>query len=402
MSNQNIHELDDATRLNPKDATAPLNRGDAYMEKGDHDKAFTDYDEVIRLELDAAIQRNPQDAETYYNRALFHDERGDYNLAISDYSEAIRLDPTYAEAYHGRGTAYYYKAHEEEDRAIADYNQAIQIYGAYSSGRAEVIRDRGLIYENRETIDGYSKAIADYEWAARNGPQHYYELALDVYFKRGNLYAENNDYDSAIADMSRIIELDDGISTDYDEVFRRGPEYDPDSYPSNYGSVPAGQAHNDRGFYYFKKGEYDRAIIDFTEVLRIYNERVELIPESNPDFVIIYLNLNSVYQAKMDYNMAIENCDNVVRLCPNYVEDCINSKFANGGQEQVDNAVKLLNKVIEDCDQAGNEAAAAYYAGVSILFSGNRHKARRRLERARELGFEDDNKIAKHFENLKS
>ncbi len=474
MNNQIIHELDAAIEHNPEDAKAYSTRGDAYLRKGEYDRAIKDYNAAIKLApensevyvdrgcayfnkgdcdraiadydkaiqlnseevdaymgkeqaykekcddarafatkiellrlmsnlelapLDAAIKAAPQDAEAYYNRALFHDERGDYDFAISDYSEAIRLAPKYAEAYHGRGTAYYYKSHEEEDRAIADYNKAIQFYDAYSSGRAEVIRARGLIYENKETIDGYSKAIADYEWAARDGLIHYYNLVLDVYFKRAKLYAENGDYDSAIADMSSIIELDDYISTDYDEGFRRGPEYDPDSYPSNYGSVPAGQAYNDRAFYYSKKGEYDRAIADFTEAFRIYNERVELIPESNPDFAIIYLNLGSVYQAKMDYDMAIENYDNVVRICPNYVEDFVNSKFAHGGQKEVDKAIKLLKRVVNNTTHS--ESFAAYCSGLSILFSDNRHKARRRFETARKLGFDDDTKITEHFENLK-
>ena len=242
-----IADYDKAIQLNSEEVDAYLGKEQVYKEKGDDARAFATKIELLQLmsnlelvPLDAAIKASPQDAEAYYNRAFFHHKNGNYNLAISDYSEAIRLDPKYAEAYHRRGTVYYYK--DEEDRAIADYNEAMQFYDAYGSGRAEVIRDRGLIYENRETIDGYSKAIADYEWAARSGPLHYYGLALDVYFQRGKLYAEDSNYDSAIADMSRIIELGDCLSTDYDEGFRRGPEYDPDSYPSDYGSVPAEQA----------------------------------------------------------------------------------------------------------------------------------------------------------------
>ena len=399
-----ITDYDKAIQLNPEEVEAYIGKSHAYLGKGDDDRADAIKAELLGLledlelaPLDAAIKASPQDAEAYYNRALFHDERGDYNLAISDYSEAIRFNSKYAEAYHSRGTVYYYK--HEEDRAIADYNEAIQLYDVYSSGRAKVIRDRGLIYKNRETIDGYSKAIADYEWAARSGPLHYYELALDVYFKRAKLYAENSDYDSAITDMNRIIELDDCISADYDEGFRRGPEYDPDSYPSNYGSVPAGQAYNDRGFYYSKKGEYDSAIADFTEVLRIYKKRVELIPGSNPDFAIIYLNLGSVYQAKMDYDMAIENYDNVVRLCPNYVEDFVNSKFANGGQEEVEKAIELLDSIYSWPPQS---KADFYYIGVQALFRNDRLSAERWFQIILRSGYGDCDKINQHLENLKT
>ena len=69
--------------------------------------------------------------------------------------------------------------------------------------------------------------------------------------------------------------------------------------------------------------------------------------------------------------------------------------------EAIDKAIKLLDSVIEDYDRSENLAAAAYYSGVSILFSGNKPKARRRFESARELGFKDDTKIAEHLENLK-
>ena len=399
-------------QINSEYAEAYYARSEAYDCKGDSDKACVDSYEALKLGFDLQsyaedsnmeliedlVQLCPKNAKIYYCRGLVHHSNGDYNLAISDYSDAIKLDPKYAEAYHGRGTAYYYKAHKEEDKAIADYNEAIRHYDAYSSGRAEVIRARGLIYENRETIDGYSKAIADYEWAARSGPLHYYELALNVYFKRGKLYAENSNYDSAIADMRCIIELDDSISTDRDEGFRRGPAYD-DSYPSNYGSVPAGQAYNDRGFYYYKKGEYDSAIADFTEVIRIYNERVELIPESNPDFAIIYLNLGSIYQAKMDYDTAIENYDNVVRLCLNYETDFIESKFVHGGQDAVEVAIKLLRSRVNNLPQ---NADNFYYTGLQALFSNDRYSAELAFQIALLLDYDDKEKIQQHLTNLKN
>ena len=181
-----------------------------------------------------------------------------------------------------------------------------------------------------------------------------------------------------------------------------GPDYEPDSYSSNFGSVPASIAYNNRGFYYYKKGEYELAIANLKEALRLYNEQIELDPHSNPDFAMMYLNLGSAYYAKKDYNMAIEHYDNVVRLCPNYVKDFINSNFAHGGQEEVDRAIELLDKVIEDYYNSENWAVAAYYSGVSILFNGNKHKARRRFETAHEWGFEDDAKITEHLENLRN
>jgi len=38
-------------------------------------------------------------AQAYYNRGNTWYEKGDYDRAISDYNKAIELNPTYADAY---------------------------------------------------------------------------------------------------------------------------------------------------------------------------------------------------------------------------------------------------------------------------------------------------------------
>ena len=51
--------------------------------------------------------------------------KGDYDRAIADYDRAIQLKPDYADAYVGRGVAYGEKG--DYDRAIADFDRAIQL-----------------------------------------------------------------------------------------------------------------------------------------------------------------------------------------------------------------------------------------------------------------------------------
>jgi lipoprotein NlpI len=45
-------------------------------------------------------------AERYYNRGIAYDELGQHQRAIEDYTEAIRLEPDYDAAYNNRGIAY--------------------------------------------------------------------------------------------------------------------------------------------------------------------------------------------------------------------------------------------------------------------------------------------------------
>jgi tetratricopeptide (TPR) repeat protein len=106
------------------------NRGLAYAERGDYDRAIADYNEAIRL--------HPRIAIAFSNRGNIY-ARSDYDHAISDYNEAIRLNPRNAIFFSNRGEAYNNKG--EYDHAVADFNEAIR-------------RDPKL----KDAIEGLSKA----------------------------------------------------------------------------------------------------------------------------------------------------------------------------------------------------------------------------------------------------
>ena len=87
--------------------------------------------------------RGPDLAIAYKNRGHAYQAKGDNDRAIADYAEAIRLDPEDAFAYNGRGNAYQVKrdkdgakhvdrAKGDNDRAIADYSEAIRLDPKYA------------------------------------------------------------------------------------------------------------------------------------------------------------------------------------------------------------------------------------------------------------------------------
>ena len=53
-----------------------------------------------------AIELNPKDATAYVNRGIAYNALGNYQQAINDYNKAIELNPKDAEAYYNRGNAY--------------------------------------------------------------------------------------------------------------------------------------------------------------------------------------------------------------------------------------------------------------------------------------------------------
>ena len=99
------------------DAVDAYNRGNAYHDKGEFDKAIENYTEAIRL--------TPESVETYYNRGIAYGKKGEMDKAIEDFTEAIRLNPELAEAYHSRGRAYRYKG--DQTKAEADFAKAKEL-----------------------------------------------------------------------------------------------------------------------------------------------------------------------------------------------------------------------------------------------------------------------------------
>ena len=66
-----------------------------------------------------------QDARTLVDRGSAWDAKGEHDKAIADYNQALQLDPNYWRAYNERGNAWASKG--EFDKAIDDFTQAIRL-----------------------------------------------------------------------------------------------------------------------------------------------------------------------------------------------------------------------------------------------------------------------------------
>ena len=192
------------------------------------------------------LQINQKNADAYYLRGgIYSWGKKDYNRAIADYTRAIHLEPKNAKFYYDRGNNYYYN--NNTIRALADVNKAIRLDPNY----AEAIYQRGFIYSNRKK--DYTKGIADIETALRIKPDQTWwkDMLVSSYISRGNdyvsfLYYDNrrvkkDDYDNAIAD--------------YTEALRINPNSD--------------VAYYCRGNAYRAKGDIERAIADHEEAVRL-------------------------------------------------------------------------------------------------------------------------------------
>src|ERR1035437_1968640 len=93
------------------------NRGAAYYERGEYDRAIQDCNQALKL--------NAKYADAFFNRGLSFQGKSQYDRAIQDYNQAIKFDPKYADALFNRGNTYQVKG--QYDRAIQNYDQAIKL-----------------------------------------------------------------------------------------------------------------------------------------------------------------------------------------------------------------------------------------------------------------------------------
>lgn len=76
-------------------------------------------------QVNKAIELDLKNAMTYNNRGNAYSDQKQYEKAIKDFNKAIEQDPKYSLAYHNRGITYSKQKQYEE--AIKDYNKAIEL-----------------------------------------------------------------------------------------------------------------------------------------------------------------------------------------------------------------------------------------------------------------------------------
>ena len=162
------------------------NRGNAYADLGQYERAIQDYSKSIGL--------YPNDYVAYYNRGNTYKDLGKYNQAIKDYNKAIQLNPNLDMAYNNRAVAYI-DGLKQYERAIQDCNKAIEVnpknYDAYNN--------RGAAHYS---LRQYDLAFQDFNKAIELNINDY-----KAYTNRGVVYFNKQQYEQAVRDFNRAIEI---------------------------------------------------------------------------------------------------------------------------------------------------------------------------------------------------
>ncbi|MGO9269918.1 MAG: tetratricopeptide repeat protein [Terriglobia bacterium] len=145
-----------------------------------------------------------------------------------------------------------------------------------------------------------------------------------AFYNRGAAYATAVQYDRAIQD--------------FDQAIRLEPDF--------------AEAFNGRGSAYSDEGQYDRAIQDYDEAIRL-----------TPDYADAFNNRGNAYLNKGQYDSAVQDYDEAVRLEPDYAYPFNNRGIAYYLTGQYDSAIQDYDQAIRlkpDEAKSFNGRALAY------------------------------------------
>jgi tetratricopeptide (TPR) repeat protein len=175
----------DAVNKSPKKVRPYNNRGLAYFDQGEYDKAIIDFTQAIGL--------NGDYADGYYNRGLVYQKKGEYGKAVFDYTKSIIINPRYLKAYINRGQVY--SANKEHEKAIFDFKRAIEIAPLDTKAYFNL----AYLYL---TLGNKKEAMAFYKKILEIDPND-----ATVYYNLGVIYADIGDKKEAIVLLKKAFEL---------------------------------------------------------------------------------------------------------------------------------------------------------------------------------------------------
>jgi protein O-mannosyl-transferase len=162
-----------------------------------------------------------------------------------------------------------------------------------------------------------------------------------AYNNRGFFYEENGDYEKAMADISRALELDPNFA---DAYINRGLYYymtgDDDKAISDYTKAVSLKprmvnTYLDRGSAYLRKGDNEQALADFNRALAM-----------DPDLAEAYNNRGNLYAGIGEHDRAIADYNRALALDPDYGDGYLNRGNYYYRQGDVERALSEFSRAL--------------------------------------------------------
>jgi tetratricopeptide (TPR) repeat protein len=276
-------------------ATIYNNIGQIYFSMGNNPKALEYYQQALTIQEELAGKKSSDTATIYNNIGLIYNSMGDYPKALTYIQQALTIqEELFGEkqaftffSYNNIGWIYFFMGNNP--KALEYYLQAWDIQ---EKAHKEKHPDTALVCGNIADVykiqgdypqarEWYHKALSIYETLEKKGLETIMirSSLVTTHTEQGIACFKNNDYDRAIAEYTEAIRLDPNYAT----------------------------AYNLRGNACYSKKDYEQAVADYSQAITL-----------NPNEAVYYCNRGSSYSLKGDYDMARLDFEHALRLNPNY------------------------------------------------------------------------------------
>ena len=168
------------------DSDVYMQRGFAYNEKLDYERAIPDHDKAIEL--------NPRNSSAYMNRGnAVSNHLKNYERAIADYSRAIEISPNSWAVYYNRGRSYI--ARKDWPQALSDLDKTIALHASFHHS----YNLRSFVHSS---TGNYEQAILDAGKAIEIAPTD-----DRAYYLRGFAHEKRRNRTQAAADYRKALEI---------------------------------------------------------------------------------------------------------------------------------------------------------------------------------------------------
>ena len=172
---------------------AYLKQGNLYHRQRNYKKAAKEYENASQLD--------PTDATVFYNLGLAQRSSRDYNDAESAFSTAVDIDPDYTKGHRALGDLY--RITGKNSQAIRSYAKAIDTDpNCQDTNNINSYLNLAKVYDSTKQ---YDKAVAILEKAVSVAPQ---KEKVDVLIALGFAHSQKKDFQSAVSSYKRALQVE--------------------------------------------------------------------------------------------------------------------------------------------------------------------------------------------------
>jgi tetratricopeptide (TPR) repeat protein len=232
------------------------------------------------------------------------------------------------------GKQYYWAVRTRDGKRVSAWAR----YDYFLFGGAAYVMGKNLLFTFKTpNIQTTGTPVEPKKRVSEDYPVEVSQSSAEFHHKRAWTYINKGQYEEAISDLTRVIEIRFRLRDD----------------------LGASWGYKDRGLSYMRKDEYDLAISDFTEAIDI-----------NPILYEAYNGRGLAYTHKDRYEEAIADLSKAIGINPKYAQAYKNRGVVYGKTMRFNEAISDLNKAIE----INPHMAEAYALRGSYYYKENQYE----------------------------